>query len=77
MHTNFVFPPMVSRQAPHMPVPSTMMVFSETSVGMLYFCVSRQENFIMMGGPMAKTRSTCGSCWMNFSMPTVTTPFSP
>ena len=76
MHTNFVFPPMVSRQAPHMPVPSTMMVLSDTSVGMLYFCVSKQLNFIIIGGPMANTLSTC-SCCMNFSIPTVTTPFSP
>ena len=77
MHTNLVLPPIVSRQAPHIPVPSTMMVLSETSVGMLYFWVSRHENFIMMGGPMAKALSMCGSCWMNFSIPTVTTPFSP
>ncbi len=68
---------MVSRQAPHMPVPSTMIVFSDTSQGMLCFCAVRLENFIMMGGPMAKILSTCSSCSMNFSMPTVTTPFSP
>ena len=67
---------MVSRQAPHIPVPSTMMVLRETSVGMLYFCVSKQQNFIIIGGPMANTLSMC-SCWMSFSMPIVTTPFSP
>ena len=77
MQTNFVFPPMVRRQAPHIPVPSTMMVLSDTSVGMPYFCVSRQQNFIIIGGPMAKALSTWPSCLMNFSMPTVTTPFSP
>ena len=76
MQTNFVFPPMVRRQAPHIPVPSTMMVLSETSVGMLYFWVSWQQNFIMMGGPMAKTLSI-DSRLMSFSIPTVTTPFSP
>ena len=76
MQTNLVLPPMVSRQAPHIPVPSTMMVLSDTSVGRLYFCVSRQQNFIMIGGPMAKALSMC-SCWMSFSIPTVTTPFSP
>ena len=76
MQTNFVLPPMVSRQAPHMPVPSTMMVLSDTSHGMLCFWAVRLENFIMMGGPMANTLSTC-SCSMNFSIPTVTTPFSP
>ena len=59
MHTNFVFPPMVRRHAPHMPVPSTMMVLSDTSVGMLYFCVNRQQNFIMIGGPIANTLSIC------------------
>ena len=53
-----------------------MMVLSDTSVGMLYFWVSRQQNFIMMGGPMANTLSMC-SWLISFSMPTVTTPFSP
>ncbi len=76
IQTNFVLPPMVSRQAPHIPVPSTIMVFKLTSQGMLCFCAVRLENFIMMGGPMANTLSTC-SCSMNFSIPTVTTPFSP
>ena len=41
-----------------MPVPSTMMVLSDTSVGISYFLVSRQQNFIMMAGPMAKHLST-------------------
>ena len=59
MQTNRVFPPMVRRQAPHIPVPSTIIVLSETSVGILYFWVSKQQNFIMMGGPIAKARSTC------------------
>ena len=74
--TNFVFPPTVMRQAPHMPVPSTMMVFSDTSVGMLYFWVSRQQNFIMMAGPMAKHLSTF-SRLMTLSMPSVTRPLLP
>ena len=77
MQTNFVLPPMVSRQAPHMPVPSTMMVFNDTSQGMPCFWAVRLENFIMMGGPMANTLFTWGSCSINFSIPTVTTPFSP
>ena len=76
MHTNFVLPPIVRRQAPHIPVPSTMMVLRETSVGMPYFCVVRQANFIIIAGPMANALSIF-SCCMNFSMPTVTTPFSP
>ena len=59
MQTNLVFPPIVSRQAPHIPVPSTMIVLSDTSVGRLYFWVKRQQNFIMIGGPMANTLSIC------------------
>ncbi len=31
--TNFVLPPTVTRQPPHMPVPSIMIVLSETTVG--------------------------------------------
>ena len=76
MQTNFVLPPIVRRHAPHIPVPSTMMVFRETSVEMPYFCVVRQENFIIIGGPMAKALLMC-SCSANFSIPIVTTPFSP
>ena len=59
-----------------MPVPSTMMVLSDTSVGISYFLVSRQQNFIMMAGPMAKHLFTF-SRWMTSSMPTVTTPLLP
>ena len=75
-HTNLVLPPTVMRQAPHMPVPSTMMVLSDTSVGMLYFLVSRQTNFIMMAGPMAKHLSTF-SRRITCSTPCVTRPFCP
>ena len=76
MHTNLVFPPIVRRQAPHIPVPSTIIVLRLTSVEIPYFCVMRHENFIMIGGPMANALSMC-SCWQNFSIPIVTTPFSP
>ena len=76
MQTNFVFPPMVNLHAPHIPVPSTIMVFRLTSQGILCFCAVRFENFIMIGGPIANTLSIC-SCSINFSIPTVTTPFSP
>ena len=55
MHTNFVFPPIVSRHAPHIPVPSTIMVLSETVFGMLYFCAISEVNFIITGGPIAIT----------------------
>ncbi len=54
---NFVSPPTVRRQPPHMPVPSTMIGFIEITVLMLYFLVVRQTNFIMMTGPMAMTSS--------------------
>ena len=74
--TNFVFPPTVMRQAPHMPVPSTMMVLSDTSVGMSYFFVSKQTNFIITAGPMAKHLST-RSRRMTCSTPSVTSPFWP
>ena len=76
MHTNFVFPPIERRQAPHIPVPSTIIVLSDTSVGILYFSVSLQQNFIIIGGPMAKTLSIC-SWLISFSIPMVITPFSP
>ena len=67
---------MVMRQAPHIPVPSTMIVFSETSVGISYFLVSKQTNFIMMAGPMAKHLSTF-SRLMTSSTPSVTNPLRP
>ena len=53
-----------------------MIVLSDTSVEIPYFCVVRQENFIIIGGPIAKALSIC-SCSANFSIPIVTTPFSP
>ena len=75
-HTNLVLPPTLTRQAPHIPVPSTMIVLSDTSVDISYFLVSRQQNFIMMAGPMAKHLSTF-SLWITSSIPTVTTPLLP
>ena len=76
MQTKRVLPPMVRRQAPHMPVPSTMMVLSDTSLGMLYFRAISDVNFIIIGGPMASTLSTF-SRFITSSTPTVTTPFCP
>ena len=49
---NFVFPSTRQRQAPHMPVPSTIIGFNETIVGRLYFLVVRQTNFIIIIGPI-------------------------
>ena len=74
--TNLVLPPTVTRHAPHIPVPSTMMVLSEASVGMLYLAVVRATNFIMTAGPMVTHLSTC-SRLMTSSTPTVTTPCLP
>ena len=48
---NLVSPLTVRRQPPHMPVPSTMMVFMETMVLMPYGRVVSQTNFIMIIGP--------------------------
>ena len=64
------------RHAPHIPVPSTMMVFRDTSVGISYFLVSRQTNFIMMAGPMAKHLFTF-SRFITSSTPSVTSPLRP
>ena len=75
-HTNLVFPPMVIRQAPHIPVPSTIMVFNDTSVGISYFLVSRQTNFIIMAGPIAKHLFTF-SRLITSSTPSVTSPLRP
>ena len=74
--TNFVLPPTVTRQAPHIPVPSTMMVLRDASVGMLYLSVVSATNFIMIAGPMVIHLSTC-SRLMTCSTPTVTTPCCP
>ena len=75
-HTNLVFPPMVIRQAPHIPVPSTIIVFNDTSVGISYFFVSKQTNFIMIAGPIAKHLSTF-SRLITSSTPSVTRPLRP
>ena len=59
-----------------MPVPSTMMGFSEAVIGVLYFSAVRAENFIMGTGPTQKTCVTAFS-WSRRSSGAVTTPFSP
>ena len=50
---NFVSSPTVTRQPPHMPVPSTMIGFSDTTVLMPRSRVASATLFIMMTGPMA------------------------
>ena len=76
MQTNFVLPPTVIRHAPHIPVPSTIIVLSDTSVGIPYFFVRRHTNFIIMAGPMAKHLSTF-SLFITLSIPSVTRPLFP
>ena len=66
----------VIRHAPHIPVPSTMIVLSDTSVGISYFLVSRQTNFIMIAGPMAKHLSTFSRLITSYNY-LVTKPFLP
>ena len=52
-HVKRVLPPTVTRQAPHMPVPSTISALSDTVVFSAYFFVVRATNFIIIIGPMA------------------------
>ena len=52
-HVKRVRPPTVTRQAPHMPVPSTISALSDTVVFSAYFFVVRATNFIIIIGPMA------------------------
>src|SRR5699024_5420159 len=54
---NFSLPPTVRRQPPHMPVPSIMMGFMETTLLMWYFWQVLTTNFIMIRGPMVMTSS--------------------
>ena len=51
---NFVSPPTVTRQQPHIPVPSIMRGHMLIMQGMSYFLAMRVANFIMGRGPMAK-----------------------
>ena len=55
--TKRILPPTETRQPPHIPVPSIMIVLSETMVGMPNGFVVAAQNFIMIGGPIAITRS--------------------
>ena len=56
-HANFVSPPTLRRQPPHMPVPSIMIGFMLTTVFCAYGFVAMQTNFIMTNGPIAITAS--------------------
>ena len=54
---NLTSPPTVTLQAPHIPVPSTMIGFKLTIVGISSSLVRIDTNFIMIIGPMATTTS--------------------
>ena len=56
-HANFVCPPTVTRQEPHIPVPSTMIAFSETIVFTPNGREVSEQARIIGSGPMATTRS--------------------
>ncbi len=56
---NFVLPPTVSRQTPHMPVPSIMIGFMLTIVLMPSGWVCRQTSIIWKVQPLAMMRSGC------------------
>ncbi len=51
-------PSTMTRHPPHMPVPSTMIVFKLTRVDTPYGSVVFEQNFIISGGPMAIARWT-------------------
>ena len=54
---NLTLSPTVTRHAPHIPVPSTMIGFKLTIVGSPSSFVSRQTNFIIIIGPIATQTS--------------------
>ena len=75
--TNFVFPPTLTRHPPHIPVPSIMIVFRETVVGMAKGFVTAAHPFIISAGPIAKTLSGLGSREHNSLKGSVTNPLRP
>jgi len=60
-----------------MPVPSTMMEFSETRVLMPWGRVISAQAFIMTSGPMATTSLTSGCFFRTSFRASVTRPFMP
>lgn len=53
---------MFTRQAPHIPVPSTINVFNDTTVGILYGRVKSETAFIIGNGPIAYTKLSSLVC---------------
>ena len=74
---NLTLSPTVTRQAPHMPVPSTIMQFMLTMVLRPRFLVRRETNFIMGRGPMAMQCVYCLPESTRDCILFVTRPFSP
>ena len=75
---NFICPPTVTRHDPHIPVPSTMIEFRLTMVGIPKGRVTSQQAFIMGIGPIATTSrtpglraSTSASAWVTKPVPSV------
>ncbi len=56
-HVKRVWPPTVTRQAPHMPVPSTIRAFKLTTAGRLCSMAAFVANFIIIIGPIITQRS--------------------
>ena len=74
---NFILPPMVTRQEPHMPVPSTMIEFRLTMVGTPKGRVTSEQAFIMGMGPMATTSRISFSRARTSASACVTKPWRP
>ena len=75
---NFTWSPTTKRQAPHIPVPSIIMGFMETMVGIPKSFVVRAANFIIITGPMAMQRVYFfPSSLTSFFKTSVTTPLAP
>ena len=77
VQANIIDPPTLTRQPPHIPVPSTMIGFRLTMVLRPWGRVVSAQAFIMMGGPMATTSSISACFAMAALMPSVTSPLSP
>ena len=74
---NFISSPTERRQQPHMPVPSTIIGFIETQIGRPSSAAASVQNFIIMLGPIAQTRSTLSPRATTIFIASVTRPFMP
>ncbi len=76
-HANLMPSPILTRQPPHIPVPSTITGLRLTTVWMFRGRVTSAHAFIMIGGPIASTSSMSGCAASACSMPFVTRPLMP